>query len=67
MQDQQIAELGSLVTELESSGVSPNSDSLATLTRLLGKLFGVEIDEVAILKFVPKYKSLKFVIPEKLS
>jgi len=67
MQDQQIAELGSLVTELESSGVSPNSDSLATLTRLLGKLFGVEIDEVAILKFVPKYKSLKFVIPEKLT
>jgi GAF domain-containing protein len=65
--DQQNADLGSLVSTLESSGVAPNSDALANVARTLAKLFGVDSDEVAILKVVPKYKSLKFVIPEKLS
>jgi hypothetical protein len=37
------------------------------VAKVVGSLFGVEADEVAILKLVPKYKSLKFVIPEKLS
>jgi hypothetical protein len=67
MPDQQIAELGSLVNTLESGQVAPDSDALATVSRTLAKLFGVDIDEVAILKVVPKYKSLKFVIPEKLT
>ena len=67
MPELQTNELGSLVTALERSGLSPDSDSLTTMSRILGKLFGVEMDEVAILKFIPKYKSLKFVIPEKLS
>jgi hypothetical protein len=67
MPDQQIAELGSLVDTLESDGVVPDSDSLSKVSRTLAKLFGVDIDEVAILKVVPKYKSLKFVIPEKLT
>jgi len=67
MPDQQIAELGSLVDTLESDGVAPDSDSLSKVSRTLAKLFGVDIDEVAILKVVPKYKSLKFVIPEKLT
>jgi GAF domain len=37
------------------------------VAKALAKLFGVDPDEVAILKTVPKYKSLKFVLPEKLS
>jgi hypothetical protein len=40
---------------------------LAKVARMLAKLFGVDMDEVAILKFVPKYKSLKFVVPERLT
>jgi hypothetical protein len=65
--DHQNADLGSLVSTLESSGVTPNSDALVKMARTLAKLFGVDADEVAILKVVPKQKSLKFVIPEKLS
>src|ERR1700687_5449780 len=67
MPDQQIAELGSLIDTMESSGVAPDSNALAKVGRTLAKLFGVDMDEVAILKVVPKFKSLKFVIPEKLS
>src|SRR6202049_1450792 len=67
MPDQQIAELGALVNTMESNGVAPDSDALGNVAGLVAKLFGVDIDEVAILKFIPKYKSLKFVIPEKLS
>jgi hypothetical protein len=67
MSEEQTAELGSLVTTIESSGAAPKSDSLEQVAKVVGSLFGVEADEVAILKLVPKYKSLKFVIPEKLS
>ena len=67
MPELQIADLGELVNALESGGVSPDSDALDKVGRTLAKLFGVDKDEVAILKFIPKYKSLKFVIPEKLS
>jgi hypothetical protein len=67
MPDQQITELGSLVDTMEGSGAAPDSDALAQVSRTLAKLFGVDTDEVAILKLVPKYKSLKFVIPEKLA
>ena len=67
MPDQQAAELGSLVTTMESNGGAPDSDALGNVAIILAKLFGVDTDEVAILKLVPKYKSLKFVIPEKLS
>jgi hypothetical protein len=59
--------LGSLVATMESTGAVPDSDSLDRVTRILAKLFAVDVDEVAILKLVPKYKSLKFVIPEKLT
>ncbi len=67
MPDQQIAELGALVNTMEGSGAAPGSDALENVSKILAKLFGVETDEVAILKLIPKYKSLKFVIPEKLS
>jgi len=68
MLGQMAMDLGSLVDELESSGcISPDSDALGKVAKTLAKLFGVQLDEVAILKVVPKYKSLKFVLPEKLS
>src|SRR5690349_11084239 len=67
MQDHQTAELGSLVTSMESNGGTPDSDALNQVARILAKLFGVDTDEVAVLKLVPKYKSLKFIIPEKLT
>lgn len=67
MLDQHAAELGSLVNALESNGAAPDSDSLDKVAKILAKLFSVDKDEVAILKLVPKYKSLKFVIPEKLT
>jgi hypothetical protein len=67
MPDQQVADLGSLVSTLESSGVAPDSEALDKVARTLAKLFGVDTDEVAVLKLMPKYKSLKFVIPAKLT
>ena|ERR1700733_2032560 len=67
MPEIQVTELGSLVATMESTGGVPDSDSLDRVTRILAKLFAVDVDEVAILKLVPKYKSLKFVIPEKLT
>jgi hypothetical protein len=67
MPDQQTAELVSLVSTLENSGAAPDSDALDKVAKFLAELFGVDTDEVAVLKVVPKYKSLKFVIPEKLN
>jgi GAF domain-containing protein len=67
MPDKEITELGSLVSTMEDGGVAPNSDSLAKVAQILAHLFGVDADEVAILKFMPKFKSLKFVIPEKFA
>jgi len=65
--DQQGGDIGSLVTSLESAGARPNSEALAKVAKTLASMFAVDPDEVAILKTVPKFKSLKFVIPEKLS
>jgi hypothetical protein len=67
MPDQQIAELGSLVNTMEGNGAAPDSGSLTIVANMLAKLFSVAADEVAILKVVPKYKSLKFILPEKLT
>jgi hypothetical protein len=67
MPDQQTVDLGALVSALESKGAAPDSDDLDKVGRALAKLFSVETDEIAILKVVPKFKALKFVIPEKLS
>ena len=67
MTDQPALELGTLVTTMESAGGAPNSDALLKVARTLGKLFGVDTDEVAILKLDQKTRSLKFVIPEKLA
>lgn len=67
MIDQQNADIGALVTSLEGAGKQPNSEALAKMAKTLAGLFAVAPDEVAILKMVPKFRSLKFVIPEKLS
>ena len=67
MAEQQIADLGTLVGALERSAAAPDSESLDKVAGALAKLFGVDKDEVAILRVVPKYKALKFVIPEKLT
>jgi hypothetical protein len=67
MLDQQVADLDVLVEALETSGAAPDSDALLNMANTLGKLFDVKTDEVAVLKVIPKYKSLKFVIPEKLT
>ena len=68
MPDQQVADLESLVNAMESGGVAPGfRHAFAQLGITLAKLFGVELDEVAILKLAPKHKSLKFLIPVQLS
>jgi len=67
MPDQHIAELGSLVSTIESKGGAPDSESLAKVAAIVAALFDVKVDEVAILKLVPKFKSLRFIIPEKLN
>ena len=67
MPEQQIADVESLVAGLEGRGGAPNDDALAEIAEALAKQFEVDADEVAILKFVPKFKSLKFIVPVKLS
>ena len=67
MPDHENGELGPLVQSLETSGAAPDSEALNKVAKFLAKLFAVDSDEVAILKLVPKYKSLRFVIPEKLT
>lgn len=67
MPDQLVADLDILVETLETSGEAPDSDALLKVANTLSSLFGVKTDEVAVLKVVPKYKSLKFAIPEKLT
>ena len=67
MTELQTAELGLIVTGLETSGAAPKSEALGQVANVIASFFDVDADEVAILKLVPKYKSLKFVIPEKLS
>jgi hypothetical protein len=56
-----------LVNSLEAGASAVDTDFLLQLATLLGNNFGVAADEVAILKLVPKYKALKFVIPERLN
>jgi hypothetical protein len=67
MPELQTAELESLVTEIEGSGVTPDSNTLLKVGSSIAQLFDVSADEVAILKLITNHKSLKFVIPEKLA
>jgi hypothetical protein len=67
MLDQQVSDLDVLVEGLETTSAAPDSDALLKMANILAKSFAVKTDEVAVFKLVPKYKSLKFVIPEKLT
>ena len=67
MIDVQTAEFGSLVDTIVGTGLAPDEETLSKVARTLAKIFGVDPDEVAILKIDPKSKNLKFVIPEKLA
>ena len=67
MVEQETAQFESLVDGLVEAGLAPDTEALASVAQSLGKLFGVDPDEAAILKVVLKTKNLKFVIPEKLA
>jgi hypothetical protein len=67
MSDQETPSLESLVAILESKGGAPQSADLENFARAISKMFDVNMDEVAILQVVARHKSLKFVLPEKLS
>ena len=67
MPEAQIASLGSLVSSLESGEASVNAESLGEIAAMIASVFGVDRDEVAIMRLVPRYKALKFVVPAKLT
>ena len=65
--EQLAGDFKSLIDAMERQGGALDSGALAKVCKALGTLFGVDPDEVAILRLTAKNKSLKFVIPEKLS
>ena len=67
MVEQQGAAFETLVEDLVNACQAPDSETLAKMAQALAKLFGVDADEVAILRLDTKTKNLKFVIPEKLA
>jgi hypothetical protein len=67
MNDGLTTEFGSLVDAIVNTGLAPDSETLAKVARTLASIFGVDPDEVAILRLEPKSKNLTFVIPEKLA
>jgi hypothetical protein len=67
MVEQQGEALETLIEDLVNAGQAPDSETLAKVGQALAKLFGVDTDEVAILRLDVKTKNLKFVIPEKLA
>ena len=67
MPEQQTLDLESIVATMEGREGAPEDKGLEEVAESLAKLFDVDRDEVAVLKFVPKFKSLKFVLPAKLS
>jgi hypothetical protein len=67
MPEKQVVDLGSLLDAMTHGGLPPGTEKLAQIAEALAKMFDVDPDEVAILAVSPKSKSLKFVIPEKLS
>jgi hypothetical protein len=67
MIEQRTADFGTLVDDLTGAGLALDEEALTKVAQTLAKLFGVDPDEVAILRIDPKSKNLKFVIPEKLA
>ena len=67
MTEKQVVDVGALLDTMAHTGQPPTTEELALLAETVGKMFGADPDEVAILAVSSKSKSLKFVIPEKLS
>ena len=67
MTEKRIVDLGTLLDTMVHSGRPPATKELEQMAETLGKMFDVDPDEVAILALSTKSKSLKFIIPEKLS
>jgi hypothetical protein len=67
MSEKLVVDLGSLLDTMVQAGRPPATEELAQLAEALAKMFDVDADEVAILAVSQKNKSLKFLIPEKLS
>jgi len=67
MSEKQVVDVGALLDTMAHTGQPPTTEELALLAETVGKMFGADPDEVAILAVSSKSKSLKFVIPEKLS
>jgi len=67
MTDRQSPDLQTLVEHLTSIGAPPEREQLEQVALCIAKHFKVEEDEVAVLALDTKSKSLKFVLPEKLS
>jgi hypothetical protein len=67
MSEKHAVDLESLLDTMVQAGHPPATEKLAQMAEALGKIFDVDPDEVAILAVSQKSKSLKFLIPEKLS
>lgn len=67
MSERQVAELGPLLDTMVRAGRPPDTHELTKMAQTLGKMFGVDSDEVAILSVNSKSKSLEFVIPQQLA
>src|SRR5260370_32358395 len=67
MDEKQVVDLGALLDAMIRGGEPQIIQELAQLAEAVGQMFHADPDEVAILAISPKNKSLKFVIPEKLS
>src|SRR5438270_9331669 len=67
MTEKQTIDLESLLDTMVQKDQPLSTEELAQVAEALGRTFDVDPDEVAILSLSHKSKSLKFVIPEKLS
>src|SRR5260221_13448155 len=67
MTEKQVVDLGALLDAMARGGQPPSTEELAQLAEAVGKMFHADPDEGAVLALSPKNKSLKVVIPEKLS
>ena len=67
MSENQVVDLAVLLHAMAQAGKPPAAEELAQFAEMMARMFGVDPDEVAILAVSSKNKSLKFVIPEKLS
>ncbi len=67
MIEEQTAGFRSLIDAIVTAGLAPDAETLTKVAQTLAKIFGVDPDEVAILRLDLKSKNLKFVIPEKLA